>query len=136
MCVLRRSSNCTYVLQVRQLKSRGWETEAASLAERERQLQSELASSGGPPSAAAPLLAARGEADCRPLPDVETELLRVQRCKSYHAEDLWDFVMDMHYVTLSHWRDWKCCCLACAVPQCFLRNMHMHRSGDRHGYES
>lgn len=71
------------VLQVRQLKSRGWEGEAASLAEREQQLQGELASSGAPPGAAAPSVAASGGPDWRPLPDVETELLRVQRCSPW-----------------------------------------------------
>lgn len=65
--------------QVRQNKGRGWEEEAAALSAKERQLQSELASSG-PASAAAPALGALGGSSMpRPLPDVETELRRVQR---------------------------------------------------------
>ena len=68
-----------FCAQARQNKGRGWEEEAAALAERERQLQAEL-SAGQPRATPAPVGAHAGPAIQRPLLDIEAELRRVQRC--------------------------------------------------------
>ncbi|KAK9843499.1 hypothetical protein WJX81_006022 [Elliptochloris bilobata] len=71
--------------KVRQNKSRGWESEAASLGEREGQLQAELAGDGLP--RAAPALGGPSDPQMqRPLLDVEAELRRVQRNISHARE--------------------------------------------------